>query len=151
MTYGDFGELTVIINVVYAMLGLALVLAFIRLVRGPSLPDRVVALDLIASLVVAFVCSYAIATNQKVFLDVAIVLALIAFLGTIAFAQYVERRARDEGNSEHRIAVGGRFVPSIGIGRDHPHAGSVFQVASCGESFNLRGWLCGDCPGFTFQ
>lgn len=96
MTYGDFGELTVIINVVYAMLGLALVLAFIRLVRGPSLPDRVVALDLIASLVVAFVCSYAIATNQKVFLDVAIVLALIAFLGTIAFAQYVERRARDE-------------------------------------------------------
>lgn len=96
MTYGDFGELTVVINVVYAMLGMALVLAFIRLVRGPSLPDRVVALDLIASLVVAFVCSYAIATDQKVFLDVAIVLALIAFLGTIAFAQYVERRARDE-------------------------------------------------------
>lgn len=96
MTIGDFGNLTFVINLVYALLALALLLAFVRLVRGPSLPDRVVSLDLMASLVVGFICAYAIDTNQQVFLDVAIVLALIAFLGTVAFAQYVERRARDE-------------------------------------------------------
>jgi len=96
MSLGEFGNITVLINTVYAMLSVALLLVFSRLVRGPSLPDRVVALDLMAALVVAFICTYAIATNQRVFLDVAIVLALIAFISTIAFAQYVERRARDE-------------------------------------------------------
>ena len=96
MSPGNFGELTFIINLVYTMLGVGLFLALIRLVRGPSLPDRVVALDLMAATVVGVICAYAIGTNQQVFLDVAIVLALITFLGTVAFAQYVERRARDE-------------------------------------------------------
>ena len=93
---GRFGELTAVINLVYAVLCIALFLAALRLMRGPSMPDRVVSLDLIASLVVAFICTYAIGTNQRVYLDVAIVLALIAFVATIAFAQYVGRRARDE-------------------------------------------------------
>ena len=61
-----------------------------------SIENRVIALDLVSSLTVAFICTYAIGTNQRVFLDVAIVLALITFLGTIAFAQYVERRSYDE-------------------------------------------------------
>ena len=96
LTVGDFGPHTLLINIIYAVLGIALLLAFARLVRGPSLPDRVVALDLISALTVSIICTYAIGTNQQVFLDVAIVLALIAFLGTVAFAQYVERRAHDE-------------------------------------------------------
>ena len=83
-------------SVVFLMIGLSMVLAFVRLVRGPSLPDRVVALDLIAVASAAFITVYAISTGQRVFIDVAIVLALITFLGTVAFAQYVERRARDE-------------------------------------------------------
>jgi multicomponent Na+:H+ antiporter subunit F len=92
----DFGPITALINLVFLMLGLAFVLTFIRLVLGPSLPDRVIALDLMAAMVVGIICTYAIGTNQLVFLDVAIVLALIAFLGTIAFSQYVERRAHDD-------------------------------------------------------
>lgn len=96
MSLGDFGPLTLIVNFVYFLLGIAMFITMGRLVRGPSLPDRVVALDLIAALVVAVICTYAIGTEQKVFLDVAIVLALITFLGTVAFAQYVERRAHDE-------------------------------------------------------
>jgi multicomponent Na+:H+ antiporter subunit F len=96
MILGDFGSMTLIVNVIFAILGLAVLLAFIRLVIGPSLPDRVIALDLMAALVVAMICTYAIGNNQRVFLDVAIVLALVAFLGTIAFAQYIERRGHDE-------------------------------------------------------
>lgn len=75
------------------LLSIASVLAFIRLVRGPSLPDRVVALDLLITIGVAFIAVYAIAMGQPVFLDVATVLALTSFLGTIAFAYYVERTA----------------------------------------------------------
>ena len=96
VTWGDFGHLTWLINFIYLLLGVAMFLALGRLVRGPSLPDRVVALDLIAALTVGIIGTYSIGTNQQVFLDVAIVLALIAFLGTVAFAQYVERRAHDE-------------------------------------------------------
>jgi multicomponent Na+:H+ antiporter subunit F len=78
------------------MLTVAMILAFVRLVRGPSLPDRVVALDLITILVVAIVATYDIATDQPVLFDAAIVLALVAFLGTVAFARYVERSGHDD-------------------------------------------------------
>jgi multicomponent Na+:H+ antiporter subunit F len=83
-------------TIAFLMLTVAMALAFARLVRGPTLPDRVIALDLFAILSTGFLTVYAIDSEQRVFLDVAIVLALIAFLGTVAFALYMERRARDE-------------------------------------------------------
>lgn len=82
----------VVLNLVYLMLTLALLLAFWRLSRGPSLPDRVVALDMTATLVAAFSAVRAIDTGFASFLDVAIVLALTAFLATIGFARFLERR-----------------------------------------------------------
>jgi multicomponent Na+:H+ antiporter subunit F len=83
-------------NIVFAMLILALFLAFIRLAKGPSLPDRVVALDVITALTAGILAVDTIATGHAVFLDAAIVLALISFLATVAFARYLERRSRDE-------------------------------------------------------
>ncbi len=79
-----------------SMVSVALVLAFIRLVRGPSLPDRVVALELIATLTVGMIAIYDVATEQPVFLDVAIVVAMIGFLGAVAFARYIEKQAASE-------------------------------------------------------
>jgi len=72
-------------------LALAIVLTVIRLLRGPSLPDRVMALDLLTTLGIGVIAVYAIATDQPAFLDVAIATALISFLGTVAFAYYIER------------------------------------------------------------
>jgi multicomponent Na+:H+ antiporter subunit F len=92
----DVSVLNVALAVAAAMLSLAVVLAFARLLRGPTLPDRVVALDLIALEVVAAVAVYDIATEQPVLFDAAIVLALLAFLGTVAFARYLERGGRHE-------------------------------------------------------
>jgi len=74
------------------ILAATVALVFVRLVRGPSLPDRVVALDLIGTLSIGVIAVYAIATGEAVYLDVAAVVALISFLGTIAFAYYVEKR-----------------------------------------------------------
>lgn len=83
-------------NLGYAMIIAAMGLALFRLVRGPTLPDRVVALDLITVLAAAMLALDTLATRQSVFIDAAIVLALISFLGTIAFARYLERRGRSE-------------------------------------------------------
>lgn len=74
------------------LLSIAVFLAFLRLVRGPTLPDRVVALDLISTLMIGIIAVYAIATDEPVLLDLVIVLALISFLGTVAFAHYIEER-----------------------------------------------------------
>jgi len=76
-----------------SILSLAFLLAFVRLVRGPSLADRVVAFDVMTTIGMGFIAVYAISTNQSIFLDVASVVALIAFLATIAFAYYLRRKA----------------------------------------------------------
>lgn len=78
--------------IVLWVISAAIVFSFIRLVRGPSLPDRVVALDLMTTLGIAVTAVYAIATDQEIFIDVASIVALVSFLGTIAFAYYVEKR-----------------------------------------------------------
>lgn len=89
-------EWLTVVNVSYAMLIAAMFLTVLRLGVGPSLPDRVVALDLMAILVVGFIATTAIDTERAFFLEGAAVLALIVFLGTVAFARYLERRAHDE-------------------------------------------------------
>jgi multicomponent Na+:H+ antiporter subunit F len=73
------------------MLAVAAALTFIRLVKGPTLPDRVIAIDLIGVLVVCLLVVTAGSTAQQAFLDVAMVVALISFVGTIAYARYIER------------------------------------------------------------
>ena len=69
-----------------------ILLALVRLLRGPSLADRIVALDLMTTIGVAICGLYAVIHDQPVFLDVAIVMALIAFVGTVAFARYLEEK-----------------------------------------------------------
>ncbi len=64
-------------------------LAAYRVVRGPSTPDRVVGLDTIATNVVAIAVLFSLSTDQPFFIDVALVLAIIGFLSTIAVARYV--------------------------------------------------------------
>ena len=83
---------TFLLLVIFPVLSLALVLTFARLLRGPSLPDRVIALDMMATLGIGIVAVYAVFTGQPALLDVAIILALLVFLGTVGFAYYIERR-----------------------------------------------------------
>ncbi|OFW17991.1 MAG: hypothetical protein A3H27_11140 [Acidobacteria bacterium RIFCSPLOWO2_02_FULL_59_13] len=91
MTPPAAGPLAVAIQLSWFFLTVALVLAFLRLIRGPSRPDRVVALDVIAVLVVGMIAVDAIAHRQPVILDAAIIISLVGFLGTVAFAYYVEK------------------------------------------------------------
>ncbi|MCT8160713.1 monovalent cation/H+ antiporter complex subunit F [Pseudoruegeria sp. SHC-113] len=88
------GFLAFSVNAGFVMIVLALVLGFIRLIKGPSLPDRVVALDMMTILIVAFCGLFAVATRDQTFLDVALVMALVGFLATVALARFAERRVR---------------------------------------------------------
>jgi multicomponent Na+:H+ antiporter subunit F len=81
------------IDITAGLMLLAVAFSFVRMVRGPELADRVVALDLITIITVALVGLFAIASDVAAFLDVAIGLALVAFLATVAFAWYADRRA----------------------------------------------------------
>jgi multicomponent Na+:H+ antiporter subunit F len=78
--------------VILPLLVSGFIFSFIRLLRGPTLPSRVVALDMMSVLGIGMIVVYAVVTGQPVFVDVAGVLALVSFLGTVAFAAYVERR-----------------------------------------------------------
>jgi multicomponent Na+:H+ antiporter subunit F len=84
--------MTLVIPIALGLLSLSMLLALLRVILGPTLPDRVVALDLMASLAMGFITMYAVMSDQTIYLDVAIVLALIAFLGTVAFAYFIEKR-----------------------------------------------------------
>ncbi len=100
-------------TVVHASAGLGLILltgcmALIvyRMVRGPHKADRIIALDLLSVVVVAWVGLFAVYAREVIYLDVAIAFALVAFLGTVAFARYLERSAggnhRDQASPSRR-------------------------------------------------
>ena len=76
-----------------AVLLISILLALARLIKGPAAADRIVALDLISILIVAFLAAYSIYAGETSFLDVAIGYALIAFLGTVALARFLMRSA----------------------------------------------------------
>lgn len=80
------------IDISFGLIMLSILLGFVRLARGPSLADRVVALDMMTVSIVAFCALFSIRTNDPVFLDIALVLALVGFLATVALARFAERR-----------------------------------------------------------
>ncbi len=79
--------------VILPLLSVSMILTFIRFVRGPRVVDRVIALDLIITIGIAFITVFSIRSGKELFLDVAMILALIAFLGTVAFSYYLEKKA----------------------------------------------------------
>jgi multicomponent Na+:H+ antiporter subunit F len=83
--------LPLVCDISFGLIGFGIVMGFIRLVLGPTLPDRVVALDLIAVLAAGGMAVFAIRTGEPIVILVAIVLALIMFVATVAFAIFVER------------------------------------------------------------
>lgn len=79
----------------YVVLAASLVLAFFRMMRGPSLPDRIIALDLSAVILLCVAAVYAMQSGQHLFLDAALVIAVILFIGTVAFARYIEKGIKE--------------------------------------------------------
>jgi multicomponent Na+:H+ antiporter subunit F len=79
-------------TIAMAMVIASMVLLFWRVLIGPSLPDRVIAADLFSTMALGLIAIYVIKTGESAFLDAGLVLTLVAFLGSVAFARYLERR-----------------------------------------------------------
>jgi multicomponent Na+:H+ antiporter subunit F len=79
------------------VLSLALLLTVVRVVIGPTLPDRVIALDMLVAIAIGFIAVLGIRTGQALFADIAIALGLVGFLATVAFARFIlQRRSIEE-------------------------------------------------------
>ena len=75
---------------------LFMLIALFRLILGPTVPDRVVAMDTINTLVIAGMILFGAAFEEVIYIDVAIVYALLSYIATLYIAKYMERRAKDK-------------------------------------------------------
>jgi multicomponent Na+:H+ antiporter subunit F len=78
------------------VLSLSTILVFIRFLKGPNIADRVISLDLLVTIGIGAFAVYSVLTDQATFLDIAMVVALIGFLSTVAFSYYLEKRKKND-------------------------------------------------------
>ncbi len=104
MTSAEIFSLAV--EIAFGLVILSIALGFYRIAKGPSLADRVVSLDLMTVSIMAFCGLYALLTGSTAYIDVAIVVALIGFLATVALARFAERaeaRRREQDEQDQQI------------------------------------------------
>jgi multicomponent Na+:H+ antiporter subunit F len=87
--------MTIILITAISLIGIGLLLVIIRFVKGPSLPDRVTAFDLFTALVIAIIALFSMLWENNIFLDVAVIISLIAFLGAMSFSFYLNNRKKE--------------------------------------------------------
>ena len=87
--------MTTLAGILSLVLCAALALAGWRMVRGPSFADRFIAFDMLTAVAVGFAALTTVLTGRGVFLDIALGLALINFVATVAFAVFLERKGTD--------------------------------------------------------
>lgn len=94
------GFLAVCIWVALAILCVSLLLTTWRVIRGPTLPDRVLALDMLVAIAIGFIAVIGIKTGGAFNVDIAISLGLVGFLATVAFARFVLFRGAAQGEAD---------------------------------------------------
>ncbi|MCP5159163.1 MAG: cation:proton antiporter [Gammaproteobacteria bacterium] len=82
-----------LLSICIPLAGLAALLGFYRLLKGPRQADRVVALDVLFAVAVLLAVAAALMTNHIAFLDIALGLALVGFIGTLAWARFIDRQS----------------------------------------------------------
>ncbi|WP_417684711.1 cation:proton antiporter [Roseibium sp.] len=84
--------LDVCVHVSLAILTVSFLLIVFRTVKGPTLPDRIVALDMLVAVGIGFIAAIGVLTHYYLYIDIAITLGLVGFLATVAFARFVLNR-----------------------------------------------------------
>lgn len=120
------------VNLALGILCLSFLVTIYRIVKGPTLPDRILGLDMLVFIAIGFIAVIGINTGYALYLDVAIALGLVGFLATIAFARFVMSRGKTEDDilTEAREAASTarreaklRSKPSGGASGSGPHSG----------------------------
>ena len=90
----------------FVLLSLSLLMGMVRFLKGPSVADRVIALDAVVLCAVGFLALLSLLWQSTVFLDLLLVVSLLGFLATVAFVNYLkekypaETREKKEGESD---------------------------------------------------
>lgn len=81
------------------IISISTTLTLVRFIKGPSLPDRVISLDVFSANLLAVLAIYSVLADEKAYLNVALIMSLIAFVGTMTFAYYlVQKRHKPKNN-----------------------------------------------------
>jgi multicomponent Na+:H+ antiporter subunit F len=88
--------MNIIYHILFVGLFLCCFMCLYRIARGPTAPDRTVAIDILGIVIVGFCGIFAVVTGKDFFINLAITWALLSFISTIALAKYLEGRGFDE-------------------------------------------------------
>ena len=78
-------------NIFIFIIGLAVLLCLLRMLKGPTAPDRAVALDTVATITTALLVLLGFIFERYVYMDVALVYAVLTFIGSVAIARFLEK------------------------------------------------------------
>ncbi|WP_313892002.1 Na(+)/H(+) antiporter subunit F1 [Psychrobacillus sp.] len=90
-----------ILFVSLALLALSILIALYRIIKGPSMPDRAVALDMIGVNLISAIAIISIVLKTRAFLEAILILGILAFISTIAISKYIERGVIIERKSDN--------------------------------------------------
>jgi multicomponent Na+:H+ antiporter subunit F len=95
------------VTLALAILCLSFFVTIFRIVKGPTLPDRILGLDMLVAIAIGFIAVIGIKTGYPLYIDVAIALGLVGFLATVAFARFILSRGKTEDDilAEARLAA----------------------------------------------
>lgn len=95
------------VTIALFILSLSFLVTIIRILKGPTLPDRILGLDMLVAIAIGFIAVIGIKTGYALYVDVAIALGLVGFLATVAFARFVLSRGKTEDDilTESRTAA----------------------------------------------
>ncbi|MEI1422764.1 Na(+)/H(+) antiporter subunit F1 [Bacillus cabrialesii] len=82
---------TLILQIALGIMAVSTLLYVLRVIKGPSVPDRVVALDAIGINLIAITALVSILLKTSAFLDIILLLGILSFIGTIAFSKFLEK------------------------------------------------------------
>ncbi|ERI53532.1 K+/H+ antiporter subunit F [Pseudomonas sp. NPDC077649] len=83
--------LAYVIPICLTIMGLALVLTLARLIKGPDMPDRILALDTLYINAIALIVLFGIWLGSDLYFEAALLIAVMGFIGTVAVAKYLLR------------------------------------------------------------
>lgn len=103
------------------LLSAGLLVTVIRIVRGPTLPDRIVGLDMLVGIAIGMIAAIAIRTGVDLYVDIAIALGLVGFLATVAFARFIMARGLMPDDEAVRRDHGAKALAASRKGAGHRH------------------------------
>jgi multicomponent Na+:H+ antiporter subunit F len=92
----------VLVLLSFVLLGLSLLMGMLRFLKGPSVADRVIALDAVVLCAVGFLALLSLVWRSTVFLDLLLVVSLLGFLATVAFVNYLKEKSPSGGSEEEK-------------------------------------------------